>query len=217
MSDADLRTLAGTVPAALHATLQRAYAEPRRAYHHLGHVEEVLAHLAWVEAEGTGWHQPREVLLAALFHDAVYVPGRRDNEARSAALAAEAIPRDWPGAGADLARVQALILLTAAHGREDGSTLDDDARHFLDADMAILGADPAAFDAYDRGIAAEYRGRVPAWMFAFNRRRFLKMLLEKPRIYLSEAFHARFDAPARANLARAVGAGRSARVAAAGR
>jgi predicted metal-dependent HD superfamily phosphohydrolase len=70
--------------------------------------------------------------------------------------------------------------------------------------MAILGAAPEVFDAYDRGIAAEYRGRVPAWMFRLNRRRFLKTLLAKPRIYLSDFFHVRYDAQARANLRRAV-------------
>ena len=60
------------------------------------------------------------------------------------------------------------------------------------------------FDAYDRGIAAEYRGHVPGWLFKLNRRRFLKALLAKPRIYLSDFFHQRYDAPARANLRRAM-------------
>ena len=69
--------------------------------------------------------------------------------------------------------------------------------------MAILGADPAAFDAYDRGIAAEYR-HVPGWLYALNRRRFLKALLARQRIFLDDGFHARFDAQARHNLRRAV-------------
>jgi predicted metal-dependent HD superfamily phosphohydrolase len=70
--------------------------------------------------------------------------------------------------------------------------------------MAILGAEPAAFDAYDRGIAAEYRGTLPAWVFRLNRRRFLKALLARERIFLSDFFHSRLDAQARANLRRAV-------------
>ena len=79
-----------------------------------------------------------------------------------------------------------------------------DTCHFLDCDMAILGAAPEAFDAYDRAIAAEYRGHVPDWLFRINRRRFLKALLARPRIYLSDFFHARLDAQARANLRRVV-------------
>ena len=82
--------------------------------------------------------------------------------------------------------------------------VDRDAALFLDCDMAILGAGPAVFDAYDRGIAAEYRGKVPGWLFRLNRRRFLKGLLARERIFLSDFFHARLDAQARINLRRAV-------------
>jgi len=45
---------------------------------------------------------------------------------------------------------------------------------------------------------------VPAWLFKLNRRRFLKALLAKPRIFLSDWFHERLDAQARVNLRRAV-------------
>jgi predicted metal-dependent HD superfamily phosphohydrolase len=70
--------------------------------------------------------------------------------------------------------------------------------------MAILGADPEAFDAYDAGIAEEYRDHVPGFLFRLNRKRFLKGLLARERIYLSDWFHQRYDAPARVNLRRAV-------------
>ena len=188
--------------------LQDAYAEPPRAYHSFAHVQEVLAHFQAV-AEGPGWVQPREVLLAVLYHDAVYAPGRADNEARSAELAQAEIARWLPGAGIDRERVAELILATARHGQwqpaDFGKTaVADDTRHFLDCDMAILGAEPARFDAYDRAIATEYRGHVPGWLYRINRRRFLKELLARPRIYLSEFFHARCDAQARSNLRRAI-------------
>ena len=41
-----------------------------------------------------------------------------------------------------------------------------------------------------------------AWRL--NRRRFLKALLARQRIFLDDGFHARFDAQARHNLRRAV-------------
>lgn len=202
------RTSPIALPAAQWASIEAAHATPPRAYHDFGHVRAVLRHYDEVAA-GPGWARPVEVYLAILYHDAVYEAGRQDNEARSAELAVAEIARWLPDAAVDAARVAELIALTARHGHlapadlGDGADADD-ARHFLDCDMAILGAGPATFDAYDRGIAAEYRGRVPGWLFRRNRRRFLKALLAKERIFLSEFFHARLDARARDNLRRAV-------------
>jgi len=192
-----------TLPPEQWSALGTAYATPPRAYHNIQHVHEVLRHFEAVAA-GPGWTQPGEVYLAVLYHDAIYEPGRRDNESRSAQLAAEHIARWLADAGVDAARVAALIELTARHGQFIPGDVDRDAGLFLDCDMAILGAEPAAFDAYDRGIAAEYRGHVPAWLFKLNRRRFLKALLARERIFLSDFFHERFDAQARHNLRRAI-------------
>ncbi|HEY5849778.1 MAG TPA: hypothetical protein VIT62_03305 [Lysobacter sp.] len=183
--------------------LEAAYATPPRAYHNFQHVQEVLRHYHDVAA-GPGWRQPSEVALAVLYHDAIYEAGSRDNESRSAELAVTHIARWWPTAGIDAQRVTELIELTARHGSLRPGEVDDEAALFLDCDMAILGAEPAVFDAYDRGITAEYRGHVPAWLFKLNRRRFLKALLARERIYLSDFFHERYDTQARRNLRRAV-------------
>ncbi|MBW3551163.1 MAG: hypothetical protein KY442_10225, partial [Proteobacteria bacterium] len=83
------------LPARQRAALEAAYASPPRAYHDLGHVEEVLRHYAAVAA-GPGWSQPSEVYFAILYHDAIYVAGRGDNESRSAQLAREHLARWWP-------------------------------------------------------------------------------------------------------------------------
>ena len=197
-----------TLPTTLLSGLEAAYATPPRAYHDFGHVGEVLRHYADVAAT-IGWRQPREVCLAVLYHDAVYVAGRGDNEARSAVLARESIARWLPDAGIDAARVAALIQATARHGQWTPSDFPsdgqgDDARRFLDCDMAILGAAPDAFDAYDRAIAEEYRGVIPRWLYRRKRRAFLAGLLKRPRLYLDSGFHARLDAKARENLRRAV-------------
>lgn len=195
------------LPTGMQAALESAYATPPRVYHNFGHVETLLRHFDEVSAHD-GWAQPREVRLAILYHDAIYDARAGDNEARSAYLAVESIARWLPDAGIDTARVAHLIRLTARHGQlsPDDFADDphpDDARRFLDCDMAILAADEVAFDAYDRGIAAEYR-HVPRWLYAVNRRRFLKSLLARPRIYLDDGFHVRLDAQARHNLRRAV-------------
>lgn len=194
------------IPDGQRFALEAAYATPPRAYHDFGHVRSVLRHYDEVAA-GPGWMQPVEVHLAVLYHDAIYEAGRSDNEARSAQLARDHIAQWLPDAGIDAGRVAFLIELTARHGQLGPTDLDDDvhpkdARRFLDCDMAILGAPAAEFDAYDRGIADEYRGHVPGWLFKRNRRRFLRALLGHERIFLSDFFHERLDAAARANLRR---------------
>ncbi|MEO5565644.1 MAG: hypothetical protein ABIR05_03160 [Luteimonas sp.] len=191
-------------------SLRAAYASPPRAYHDFGHVSEVLVHFADVAA-GPGWLQPREVALAVLYHDAIYQAGKGDNEARSAQLAVSDIAYWIPEAGLDVQRVAGLITRTARHGRHEPGDFDldpaaADIRHFLDCDMAILGASPARFDAYNLAIASEYRDVMPGWLFRLNRRRFLGALLDCKRIYLSDYFHQQLDANARRNLRRALDA-----------
>jgi predicted metal-dependent HD superfamily phosphohydrolase len=188
------------VPAGLLSAVQAAYATPPRAYHSYAHVLEVLEHLSTVPS----WAHANDVLLAALFHDAVYVPGAKDNEARSAELARSTIATFVPTAGLDVDRIDRLIRLTAKHGSIDSRALDPDTAHFLDADMAILGSEPAAFDAYDAAIAEEYRPSTNSLLYRMGRGRFLRKLLDAPRIFHSNHFHTRFDAPARANLRRAL-------------
>ena len=188
------------IPEGLMRSVIAAYAQPPRAYHSFAHVQEVLRHYHSVPA----WQHPREVYLAALFHDAVYLAGKGENEPRSADLALQAIDTFLAHESLDTHLVRKLIELTAKHGKLDREGLDDDTRHFLDCDMAILGAPPEQFDAYNAAIAEEYR-EVPKVIYRFNRNRFLKALLSAERIFLSELFHDRFDAPARANLRRALG------------
>lgn len=189
------------LPPGMLAELRAQYADPPRAYHGFDHVLEVLAQFDAV-AQGPGWTAPAEAYLALLYHDAIYEAGRKDNEARSAALAQAAIVSWLPEADVDSARVAELIRMTARHGHWAAEPVERDAALFLDCDMAILAAEPARFDAYDAAIAQEYRGKLPAWMFRHYRRRFLRGLLAAPRIFVSDWFHARCDAAARANLTR---------------
>ena len=178
---------------AVERELEARYGEPHRAYHDARHIAEVLRWYDWV-AERAGWDAPADVYLAVVFHDAIYDPLAQDNEARSADLARRHGASD---------RAQALIQLTARHGGLTRDDVDRDAAHFLDCDTAILGAAPAAFDAYEAAIAAEYAA-VPPARYQAGRRAFLAALLARPRVYLSDLFHAELDARARDNLARAL-------------
>ena len=198
------------------AELEAAYQTPPRAYHNIQHVHEVTAHYQNVAAS-VGWQNPKEVYLAVLYHDAIYQAGRKDNEIRSAELAAASAKKYLSNESIDTSKLTYLIELTARHGHLHSDNLDQDAKHFLDCDMAILGSDVAQFHAYDIAIASEYRGKLPGWMFQFYRRKFLKALLDSPRIYLSNFFFESHEAKARANIEGLLKKPRSMLMAASGR
>ena len=187
------------MPAAMWAELEAAYQTPPRAYHNIRHVHEVAAHYENVAAL-VGWQYPKETFLAVLYHDAIYQAGRKDNEVRSAEMALAAVATYLGSEPIDLDKLRQLIELTAGHGHLKAENLDQDSKLFLDCDMAILGSEPEQFLAYDKAIASEYRGKLPGWMFQFLRRKFLKNLLDSPRIYLSDLFHESHEASARTNI-----------------
>jgi predicted metal-dependent HD superfamily phosphohydrolase len=186
----------------LDEILRDAYMKPARAYHCFSHVEEVLAHFDDVAAAGM-WREPSSVFAATLFHDAIYVAGRSDNEQKSADLAVAFLRAQPIGHPLDFPRIEQLILLTAKHGRIQPGEVDEDAALFLDCDTAILASSAQRFAQYDEEIAAEFSA-IPPQAFATGRRLFLTNMLKRSRIFLSDHFHRRYDAQARANLAWAV-------------
>ncbi|WP_219908108.1 HD domain-containing protein [Enhygromyxa salina] len=185
-------------PALLREVAAR-YAEPHRAYHGLSHLDALARLYADVD-RGPGWVHPAEVKLAILLHDAIYEPGRSDNEARSAALAGELLA-GWP---VEISRVQAMIDATAAHDRADTSG-DPDLAHFLDADMAIIGAPPAVYDAYAQGVQREF-AKIPAAMFRAGRRAFVAAQLARASLFQTVFFRDRYERQARENLQRELAA-----------
>jgi predicted metal-dependent HD superfamily phosphohydrolase len=189
---ADLLARCAVAPAraeAQRSALVAAYGEPHRVHHRLEHVAHLLAELETVPVS-----EPA-VAWAAWFHDAVYVPGRPDNEARSAARAREALGA--LGLAHLAPRVEALVLATRDH-RADPA--DAAAALFVDADLAILGAAPDAYRAYAEAVRAEFRA-VPRWLFDRGRRRFLAAQLARPAVFLTPHFRVRHEARARENLA----------------
>ena len=185
-----------SLPDGVESRILAAYGESQRAYHDVSHLLDVLARFAEVQAEGL-WRQPREVFCALLFHDAVYEPGAHDNELRSAVLARDTLVTST----IDIDRVEHLIALTARHGQLSPNDVDAEAALFVDCDMAILGAPADVFDRYERGVAKEYSALAPE-VYVAGRLRFVERLLSEERIFLSDRFHLRFDAAARANLRR---------------
>jgi predicted metal-dependent HD superfamily phosphohydrolase len=177
----------------LFSALLSAYREPHRRYHTLRHLDEFFTQLQLI---GSLAEHPAEVELALWFHDAVYDTRRHDNEERSAQWAAQAIA---PVSSEAAKRVHGLVLATR-HAAEPRGI---DTAIVLDIDLSILGASEARFDEYEAEVREEY-----AWVaepaYRGERRRILAGFVARASIFNTRAFVERYEAQARANLARAL-------------
>jgi len=171
---------------ALYQELVARYREPHRRYHTLQHLEECFARFEELRAAA---EHPREVELAIWFHDAIYDPRRADNEERSAAWA-----RSVAGDS-----VATLVLAT----RHDALPASADATVLVDVDLWILGAPQSRFDEYEAQVREEY-GWVPTLVYRRKRRALLESFVARRTIYHTERFLERYEAQARANLARSL-------------
>jgi len=177
--------------AALDAIVAR-YGEPHRRYHGVGHLERVVADV--VALAGSESLDDRGVVIAAaFFHDAVYDPRSASNEADSARLAGQVL-RDLGWTEERISEVGRLVLATATHAVErPGDAV------LLDADLAVLGAEPAAYETYVHGVRAEY-AHVDDHQWQLGRAAVLRSFLERPVIFHTSTYRSR-ERRARANLA----------------
>lgn len=189
------RLLGRPAPADELAAVLQAWSEPQRHYHDLRHLRECLTH--WQAWQAQAEH-PGEVGLAVWYHDAVYDLQAKDNERRSAEWAVRALGaagrRD-----AVAQRVHALIMATC----HDAPLRGADARLLSDIDLAILGAPPERFDAYDHDVRREYAW-VPESIYRERRSEVLQQFLQRPRIYQTTLAFEALEAQARRNLAAAI-------------
>lgn len=180
-------------------SLEAAYAEPHRRYHTRRHIEQCLTLLDEVPDL---MDSERQVLTYAIWwHDAVYDPMAKDNEAQSAQMALRDL-RAFDVSIHAREEVARLIRLTAGHKAEAEDRLGE---LLVSIDLAILGAAPADYDAYAEAVRAEY-AHVPEEAWRRGRPAVLTSFLEAEVIYPDPDLRRRFETQARENLAREIAA-----------
>lgn len=190
------------------ARLYEAYTAPSRHYHDDAHIADCLTQLhdVWDQA-----HAPATIALAIWYHDVVYESRRPDNEEQSAIVAQE----ELEALGASLAvreHVAWLVLCTKhhkvpptppVHPDLTPDAMIQDSLLLNDIDLSILGRQEQVFMHYDEAIRREF-----AWVeeepYRQGRMKVLEAFLQRETLYHTSSFAQRFDAQARANLARAL-------------
>lgn len=168
------------------ADLTNFYAEDHRKYHNLTHIDRMLG---WLDATG---QYIESVELAIWFHDVIYNPLGKDNEAQSVdyfinhlgSLISSHLAED----------VTRLILATDATLPRTGK---HDENLIIDLDLSILGSSPEDYDAYRHAIRYEYSA-VPELKFIEGRKSILLRFLSQP-IYSTD-FFAQLEQQARVNI-----------------
>jgi predicted metal-dependent HD superfamily phosphohydrolase len=182
------------------AELRRRYAEPHRIHHGWARIGGMLA----VAEDVSGAIANRAAfILAVLFHNAVFDPKAPDSAQRSARLMREMMGRATPAA--TLARAEALILAVARQDLPEtrDASLRGDAMLLLDADLSILGAPPAEFDAYEAANRQE-QAHLRDDSYRAGRSAELQMLLWRERIFRTDRFFLACERQARRNIERAI-------------
>jgi predicted metal-dependent HD superfamily phosphohydrolase len=172
------------------------YDASSRMYHSLSHIKACL--------EVSDKHVPSEVKpwvdMAIFWHDLVYVPGRTDNEVKSA-LEFQRWGRRMDLKERFIADVMDMIPYTR-HSAELGG-MHERYLFLVDVDLSILGENEAIFDEYEKGVRYEY-SFVPENVFRAGRAKVLIDFLKRPYIYETDVFRANYESMAQANITRSL-------------
>ena len=181
------KAVGGGQPETAFRHLVRLYSQGRH-YHDFHHVERIFAVLHQLLP---GLRPSPELVLATFFHDAIHIPGRTDNEARSAGLLAEMLPKGDPAA---MARIEAFIAASRTHESED-----PEIQLFIDLDLAGLAGDQTAFWALCNQVRRERPDLSDAAFYAEHARFMARILARRP-IYYSPLLREALEEDAQRNL-----------------
>ncbi|GAX45080.1 hypothetical protein NIES4075_61000 [Tolypothrix sp. NIES-4075] len=172
--------------------LVEAYSSSDRYYHTLKHIYHVLKTIDHLQGHTRNL---ATVQLAAWFHDVVYDTKAQNNEEKSAAVACELLS----SLGIPLSNITAVTRLIINTKNHQAAADDFDSQVLLDADLAILAANPVQYREYALYIRQEY-----AWVseaeYIVGRAHVLERFLQRQRIYFTPFMFEVGEKAARCNL-----------------
>lgn len=182
--------------AAIHQRLVDGYNEPQRRYHTLDHIDHCLSMFDLCKSLADN---PDALEIAVWFHDAIFVPGKPDNEALSAELYLDlsaGVHND------DFRELVDRLIMATLH---DGRSLDDrDAGYMVDIDLSSFGLSWEDF-LRDSQHLREESAQISDAEYARKQKAFRSCLLARPRFFQTDFFRQHYEQQARDNLARYFG------------
>ena len=168
-----------------------AYSSTNRYYHNLDHLNNLYQQLLPVKEKIHHWPV---ILFSIAYHDIIYNPRKKDNEAKSADVAVERLQSIKLNTER-ITDCKQQILATACHQFSNNS----DVNYFTDADLSILGAPLSSYLDYAAAIRKEYK-MYPGFLYKPGRIKVLNYFLSLDRIFKTDHFHTLYEEQARRNL-----------------
>lgn len=175
--------------------IENAYAQTHRHYHTLEHIAKMYAELLSVKDMISDWDS---VVFALFYHDYVYDPLTSDMEEQSR-MFADMFLKAIEAPEYIITRTDDLILASEAHWKQGNTDIDV----FIDADLAILGADAKTYNKYKDGIRKEYAD-IHDEVFYPKRLNLLKYFLEQKTIFSTKHFIKKYEVAAVRNIEKEV-------------
>lgn len=167
------------------------YSEPKRHYHTITHLENIINDLNEVKGYIEDWDT---TLFAVFYHDIIYKASSSTNEADSAKLAMQKLSEiGYPSE--KIAKCSNMILATKTHERSE----DNDTNYLTDADLAILGSNQYDYQKYSESIREEY-SIYPDFMYNSGRKKALQHFLQMESIYKTDYFQKKYEKLAKVNV-----------------
>jgi pantetheine-phosphate adenylyltransferase len=184
-------------------TGEGAYGGASRAYHNLDHLVHGLAEIRTWAANTKAAKRDADIVRAAFwFHDAQYDPAA----GKEGLSNEEASARLWLSSGleSDAGRADEVAQLIRVTDHLQGSSITHPLKDaMLGVDLAILGQDEVVYEAYARGIRAEY-AHIPPDDYRHQRGQVLQHLSAKAatgKLFADAYFADQYNALALANMA----------------
>jgi predicted metal-dependent HD superfamily phosphohydrolase len=162
-----------------------------RLFHNLDHIGECVRRLDEVAAL---LDDADAVEMAIWFHDAIYVPGDPANEWRSAEL----FLAQSAGATSLFRRRVCALILTTRHATPARTS---DRRFIDDIDLAGFAAPWDDFMRSGDLLRAEFAAHTDAQYYS-SQVQFLERLRRRPRFFVTDYFHGKYEAHAQRNILR---------------
>ncbi|QTV05022.1 HD domain-containing protein [Faecalibacter bovis] len=171
--------------------IEKAYSQKNRYYHNLSHLDNMIDELQNAKAEIYNWDS---ILFSIFYHDIIYKSTSKDNEEKSANIAANRLVKINVDA-TQIDQIYQQILATKSHSK----SIDSDTNYLLDADLSILGKNWNQYEKYVNQIRKEY-SIYPDLIYKPGRKKVLEHFLTFEEIYKTEYFKEKFEKQARENI-----------------